>query len=314
MKNPFRYLLESIYSDASEDPVVMPESELSEFYRFVIAHFSVARQQVSRNAFLGEKITTHSGQGMDFSETKLYVAGDDTRLINWKQTAKTGELISNKFYKESENTDYIMLDERRAMYFGTKVQPKLAAAIKVAMISAIQSLAQNKKVKIVALTDSLQVSGLIEDYNSILPYFSLIARKRSFESSNEKPLSDLIRLIKKLNPQFATINIISDFHDFNTDDAKLIKALNVKNEVTMMAINDPIETTLPDLIPVNYQALSDKGSINVTNNRRLGRLSRHINESNKKIKTLLTDCAENIQYIETIDADKKLIKACGFGY
>ena len=314
MKNPFRYLFETIYSDAGDDPVVMQESELSNFYNFVIGYFSGARQQISLNAFLGEKITTHSGQGMDFSETKSYVAGDDTRLINWKQTAKTGELICNKFYKESENTDYILLDERRAMYFGTKVQPKLAAAIKVALISVVQSLAQNKKVKIVALTDSLQVSELIEDYSSILPYFSLIARKHSFESSNEKPLSDLMYLIKELNPQFATINIISDFHDFNADDARLIKGLIVKNEVTMMAINDPLEITLPDLMPVNYQALSDTGSINITNNRRLGRLSQHINESNKKTKALLTDCAANIKHIQTIDVDTKLIKDCGFGY
>ena len=313
MKNPFRYLFETIYSDAGEDPVIMLESELSHFYNYIIGHLSNAQQQVSRNVFLGDKITPQTGQGMDFSETKLYTAGDDTRLINWKQTAKAGELISNKFYKESENTDYILFDERRAMYFGTKVQPKLATAIKVAMIFAVQSLTQNKKVKIVTLSDSLQVSELIEDYSSVLPYFSLIARKHSFETLTEKPISDLMRLIQELNPQFSSINIISDFHDLNSDDARLIKSLNVKNEVIMTAINDPLEITLPDLIPINYQALSEAESVNVTNNRRLDRLSRHINDSNKTIKDLLTKCAANIRPIQTVDADSKLIKDCGFG-
>jgi len=81
----------------------------------------------------------------------------------------------------------------------------------------------------------------------------------------------------------------------------------------MTAINDPLEITLPDLIPINYQALSEAESVNVTNNRRLDRLSRHINDSNKTIKDLLTKCAANIRPIQTVDADSKLIKDCGFG-
>ncbi len=51
---------------------------------------------------LGNTLTAFKGDGIDFAEIKEYDFGDDVRKINWKATAKTGEVKVNVFNEERE--------------------------------------------------------------------------------------------------------------------------------------------------------------------------------------------------------------------
>ncbi|MGK7961761.1 DUF58 domain-containing protein [Crocosphaera sp.] len=54
-------------------------------------------------------------QGTEFSELREYVAGEDTRLINWKATARRSHPIVNVLEEEREQTLIILLDRGRLM-------------------------------------------------------------------------------------------------------------------------------------------------------------------------------------------------------
>ncbi|MDJ0658596.1 MAG: DUF58 domain-containing protein [Crocosphaera sp.] len=54
-------------------------------------------------------------QGTEFSELREYVTGDDTRLINWKATARRSHPIVNVLEEEREQTLIILLDRGRLM-------------------------------------------------------------------------------------------------------------------------------------------------------------------------------------------------------
>ncbi len=51
---------------------------------------------------LGNTLTAFKGDGIDFAEIKEYDFGDDVRKINWKATAKTGDVKVNVFNEERE--------------------------------------------------------------------------------------------------------------------------------------------------------------------------------------------------------------------
>jgi len=51
---------------------------------------------------LGNNLTAFKGDGIDFAEIRDYNFGDDVRKINWKATAKTGEVKLNEFNEERE--------------------------------------------------------------------------------------------------------------------------------------------------------------------------------------------------------------------
>ena len=55
------------------------------------------------------------GAGMEFEQIKNYVAGDDIRTLNWKATARKGDLMVNHFMEERSQQVYCIIDKGRLM-------------------------------------------------------------------------------------------------------------------------------------------------------------------------------------------------------
>ena len=60
------------------------------------------------------------GRGMEFSEVRAYLPGDDIRNIDWRITARTGRPYTKMFREERDRNVYIILDLDPAMYFGSQ--------------------------------------------------------------------------------------------------------------------------------------------------------------------------------------------------
>jgi len=55
------------------------------------------------------------GHTAEFEQIKEYVAGDDTRTLNWKATARTGRAMVNQFRDERAQPVYCIIDKGRLM-------------------------------------------------------------------------------------------------------------------------------------------------------------------------------------------------------
>ena len=64
----------------------------------------------------GQHMIRRIGHTMEFEKIKTYVRGDDVRSLNWKDTARSGELMVNQFQDERSQDIYTVLDMGRAMY------------------------------------------------------------------------------------------------------------------------------------------------------------------------------------------------------
>lgn len=69
---------------------------------------------------LGNTLSTFKGTGLDFSEIKDYVIGDDVRAINWKSTAKGLGVKVNVFNEERELNVIVAYLISGSINFGTK--------------------------------------------------------------------------------------------------------------------------------------------------------------------------------------------------
>ena len=63
---------------------------------------ALPRNQTATNPMTGQLRSKHQGRGMDFSEVRLYQAGDDIRSIDWKVTARTSKTHTKVFQEERE--------------------------------------------------------------------------------------------------------------------------------------------------------------------------------------------------------------------
>ena len=75
-------------------------------------------QLVSQTAYMGEQGSQRLrkiGQSMEFEQIKDYVTGDDIRTINWKATARRGQLMVNNYVDEKSQQVYCIIDKGRLM-------------------------------------------------------------------------------------------------------------------------------------------------------------------------------------------------------
>lgn len=104
----------------------------------------------------GPKIKKNSLGSGEFTQIRSYVAGDDPRKINWRQSAKLAELLTNVYEPEHGKTITILIDCSRIMGVeltgGNRLEKVLEAALTVSAVALQQGdyvgvLAFSNKIK-----------------------------------------------------------------------------------------------------------------------------------------------------------------------
>ena len=100
----------------------------------------------SRISQPGLKKIRKIGHTMEFEQIKDYVIGDDVRSINWKATAKQGNLMVNQFQDEKSQPVYSVIDSSRVMKMPFEHLKLLDYAINSTL--AFSNIALKKKDKV----------------------------------------------------------------------------------------------------------------------------------------------------------------------
>lgn len=69
----------------------------------------------TENPAAGAKKVRRLGHSMEFEKIKDYVQGDDVRTINWKASARRGDLMVNTYTDARQQLVYCLIDKGRAM-------------------------------------------------------------------------------------------------------------------------------------------------------------------------------------------------------
>ncbi|MDT0650401.1 DUF58 domain-containing protein [Autumnicola edwardsiae] len=107
----------------------------------------------------GLKKIRRIGHTMEFEQIKEYVTGDDVRTINWKATAKQGNLMVNQFQDQKAQPVYSVIDTGRVMKMPFNGLSLLDYAINSAL--AFSNVALKKKDKVGFLSFSNELEYLL---------------------------------------------------------------------------------------------------------------------------------------------------------
>ncbi|MFZ7945851.1 DUF58 domain-containing protein [Neobacillus sp. 19] len=142
-----------------------------------------------------------SGVG-DFSKIRSYVVGDDPRKINWRQTAKLREVMTNEYEPEHGKYITILIDCGRMMGAEMKKGNRLEKSLEAAMTVTAAALQKGDYVSVLAFSKDIKVfvppaKGLAHlqtilkaiydvkvdaaesNYAAVLQYLELVQKKRS---------------------------------------------------------------------------------------------------------------------------------------
>ena len=85
----------------------------------LVTDFSLLPRQPVHSVLSGKHASKLRGRGLDFSEVRKYVYGDDIRNIDWKVTARTGRPHTKVFHVERGREYRLVVDLRGPMRFGS---------------------------------------------------------------------------------------------------------------------------------------------------------------------------------------------------
>ena len=205
----------------------------------------------------GGRVSTHMwganrsvfhGRGMEYAESRVYQPGDDIRSIDWRLTARSGEVHTKLFHEERERPVYILLDLRATMQFGTKVRFKAHLAAEIAAMLAWVGLDGGDRIGGFILTRG----GVLEfpaarTRTAMLSFLHAAseATRIGYPLGDEVPLHLALRNLRHICRPGTLAFVISDFADYGPRVETEMRRLAHRAHITMIAVSDPMEQNLP---------------------------------------------------------------------
>jgi uncharacterized protein (DUF58 family) len=233
----------------------------------------------------GDYRSRFKGQGVQFSEHRVYAPGDDIRHIDWKVTARSKEPLVKQYEEERELNVLIIADFSGSEEFGSKSVSKRQLATELGAMIAYAASNSGDKVGVLFVSHRIQkvvplkkgrnhVLRIIRDFLSIEVEPGGTALKEAFDET--------LRVMK----QSGIIFVISDFMAEGYESA--MKRLGKKHDLVVVPIEDPGETRIPEIGTMYFQD-PETGETHVIDTTRKG----FQNEWNKHTQEFKTKLRQN---------------------
>ena len=198
-----------------------------------------------RAGFAGDYHSAFHGRGIEFSQVREYLPGDDIRTIDWNVTARTGVPHVKEFVEERDLTVIIAVDVSGSMGFGSVDWRKCDIAAELASIFAFSAV-QNFDRAGLLLFDS-GVRAFIpprrgRTHAQVIVRAAVDAAMRGPRGNAD--IEQATRFLERVAVKRAVVLVVSDFLDLPFE--RPLKRLDRRHDVIAMAITDPREERFPD--------------------------------------------------------------------
>jgi uncharacterized protein (DUF58 family) len=194
--------------------------------------------------FSGEYRSVFKGQGMEFSEVREYIPGDEVRTIDWNVTARMNRPFVKRYIEERELTVVLALDISGSESFGTVSRFKSDVMTEFAAVIAMAAVRNNDRVGLIFFTDRVEhvvpprkgkrhVLRIVRDLLAFVP---------KGKATNLRPA---LEYMQRTLRQHTVIFLVSDFQDEGYEHA--LKVLGRRHDIVAVTLNDPAEQSLPSV-------------------------------------------------------------------
>jgi uncharacterized protein (DUF58 family) len=184
------------------------------------------------------------GRGMEYEESRAYVAGDDVRAMDWRVMARTGEAHTKVYAEERERAFMLAIDLSPSMFFGTRFGFKSWAASQVAAhIGWLATFASERLGGLVASVEALYPVQPAKTRSGLMSLFAYLVESsdRALPVQTEgSQLNSMLIELRKVKSG-STLILISDFLGIDDATPELLHALIRQHDVTAIWIHDQTE-------------------------------------------------------------------------
>jgi uncharacterized protein (DUF58 family) len=208
----------------------------------------------------GKHRSPHRGSSVEFAEYRKYVAGDDTRRLDWKAFARSDRFYIKEFEADTNLRAYFVVDASGSMNFSGGGESKIQVARRIAASLAYLLVNQGDAAGLSICTDKLHLEVPPSRRAAHLErFFSTLGK---VQPSGETGLIQALHTIAEKIGHRAFVVILSDLF---TDTAALGDALQHlryrKHDISVFHLMDPLELGFEFDRPHRFVDLEDGTSI-----------------------------------------------------
>ncbi len=203
----------------------------------------VRRIELSTRRLVSESMSSQyksnfKGAGVQFSEHRIYLPGDDVRHIDWKVSARTRDPLIKLFEEERELTLFLAVDVSGSENFGSHSKLKSEIAAELAGMIAFAAIQAGDKVGMLLFSD--QIEKILPPKKGRQHVLRMISEILSFKPKSKRTdLKLAIESIKRMMKHQGIVFLLSDFIAENFEIP--LKQLSRKNDVIAIETRDPRE-------------------------------------------------------------------------
>lgn len=192
--------------------------------------------------FAGQYQSVFKGRGIEFSEVREYVPGDDVRSIDWNVTARANKPFIKQYIEERELTLMILCDVSASQSFGSGLKSKSEAAAELAAMFAFSALKNSDKSGLLLFSDKpeLYIPPRKGRNHSLRIIRELLAYKPQGTGT------DVAMALRTANSVMKRRGIVILISDFNAPDyAREARLTARRHDLIPVVITDRFERSLP---------------------------------------------------------------------
>lgn len=210
-----------------------------------IREIEIHTRRLLSGQLVGDYSSARKGSGFEFDQIREYQVGDDVRFIDWKGTARTGNLLFKQYIEERNRTVVIAVDISSSNFFSSANSLKADVMAEIAAVLALVSDYGKDHASLVLFSDEVE---LVVPPNRGQKHVHYIMEKLFALRSEKKQtnISCVLKHLANMRIKNGIVFLISDFIDAE-DFAKPLKIVAKKTDLIAIRCLDKNESGLPDV-------------------------------------------------------------------
>lgn len=198
-----------------------------------------------RAGFAGDYHSAFHGRGIEFSQVREYMPGDDIRTIDWNVTARSGVPHVKEFVEERDLTVLIAVDVSGSMGFGSVDWRKCDIAAELAAIFAFAAVENSDRTGLLLFDRGVRAfipPRRGRAHAQVIVRAAVAAAMGG--TRGEADVESAMRFLESVAVKRAVVLVLSDFLDSRFE--RPLNRLNRRHDVVAIPIIDPREERFPD--------------------------------------------------------------------
>ena len=198
-----------------------------------------------RHNVAGPAQSNMRGRGMEYAESREYVAGDDVRHIDWRLTARSGRTHTKLFQAERERLTLVVADTSPALYFGTRVRFKSVQAARAAAVAVWAAVRDGDRVAILRGSSKEAPVPPASGARGALRVLDALVRWYAQAPGDDSGLSVALDHATRLLRPGSRLIVLADPRSVAAIPESRWPALAAHHEVVVLMLTDALESEPP---------------------------------------------------------------------